>query len=66
MVDETMDLSNTEQMVLCLHYVDDSLEVHEEFVGLYSLESTSCHCYSRHITLHEFGNQQLSRSMLRW
>ena len=41
MVDETMDLSNTEQMVLCLHYVDDSLEVHEEFVGLYSLESTS-------------------------
>ena len=25
MVDETTDLSNTEQMVLCLRYVDDNL-----------------------------------------
>ena len=41
MVDETTDLSNTEQMVFCLRYVDDSLEVHEEFIGLYSLDSTS-------------------------
>ena len=39
MVDETTDLSNTEQMVFCLRYVDDSLEVHEEFIGLYSLDS---------------------------
>ena len=33
----------TEQMVLhvCLLYVDDSLEVHEERLRLYSLESTS-------------------------
>ena len=41
MVDETTDMSNTEQMVICLRYVDDNLEVHEEFIGLYSLESTS-------------------------
>ena len=41
MADETTDLSNTEQMVLCLRYVDDDLEVHEEVIGLYSLESTS-------------------------
>ncbi|KAI6656107.1 Zinc finger MYM-type protein 1-like [Oopsacas minuta] len=41
MVDETTDLSNTEQMVLCLRYVDDDLEVHEEVIGLHSLESTS-------------------------
>lgn len=41
MVDETTDLSNTEQMVLCLRYVDNNLEVHEELIGLYSLESTS-------------------------
>ena len=41
MVDETTDLSNTEQMVFCLRYVDDNLEVHEEFIGLYSLDSTS-------------------------
>ena len=41
MVDETTDLSNTEQMVFCLRYVDEKLEVHEEFIGLYSLESTT-------------------------
>ena len=41
MVDETTDLSNTEQLVLCIRYVDDCLNVHEEPVGLYSLESTT-------------------------
>ena len=41
MVDVTTDKSNTEQMVVCLRYVDDSMEVHEEFIGLHSLESTT-------------------------
>ena len=41
MVDETTDLANTEQMVVCLRYVEDNLKVYEEPVGLYSLESTS-------------------------
>lgn len=41
MVDETTDLSNTEQMVFCLRYVDDQLDVHEVVIGLHSLESTS-------------------------
>ena len=41
MVDETTDMSNTEQMVVCLRFVDNNLEVYEEVVGLYSLESTS-------------------------
>ena len=41
MVDETTDMTNTEQMVFCLRYVDSNLDVHEEFIGLYSLESTS-------------------------
>ena len=40
MVDETTDLFNTEQMVPCLHYVDDSFEVHKELIRLNSLEST--------------------------
>ena len=38
---DTSGLSNNEQMVLCLRFVDDNLEVHEELTGLYSLESTS-------------------------
>ena len=41
MVDETTDMSNTERLVFCIRYVDSNLEVHEEFIGLYSLESTS-------------------------
>ena len=41
MVDETTDLSTTEQMVMCLCYVDDKLDVHKEPIGIYSLESTS-------------------------
>ena len=34
MVDETTDLSNTEQMVLCIRHGDNNLEVHEELIGL--------------------------------
>ena len=41
MVDETTDISNTEQVVFCLQYVDNCLKVHEEFIRLHSLESTS-------------------------
>ena len=41
MIDETTDLSNMEQMIFCLHYVDDDLLVHEKVIGLYCLENTS-------------------------
>lgn len=30
-----------EQMVLCLRYVDNKLDVHEEIVGYHSLQSTT-------------------------
>ena len=46
MVDETTDLSNKEQMVFCVRYVDSNLEVHEEFIGL---ESTSAESIVRTI-----------------
>ena len=41
MVDETTYLSNTEHIVVCLRDVTEDLEVHEEVLGLYSLESTN-------------------------
>ena len=41
MVDETTVLSNTEQMVLCIRYVNNDLKVHKEVIRLHSLESTS-------------------------
>ena len=39
-IDETTDVSNKEQVVICFWWVDQSLEAHEEFIGLYSVEST--------------------------
>jgi len=39
MIDETTDLSSTEQVVLVFRWVDDALSVHEEFIGLYQTDS---------------------------
>jgi len=39
-VDETTDASNTEQVVICIRYVDEYFEVHEEIVGLFEVAST--------------------------
>ena len=38
MVDETTDASNTEQVTIFLRWVTDSLQVHEEFLGLYCVD----------------------------
>jgi len=35
--DETRDASGTEQLSVCFRWVDESLSVHEDFLGLYSL-----------------------------
>ena len=35
MVDETTDVSTVEQVVLVYRWVDSSLQVHEDFVGMY-------------------------------
>ena len=39
-VDETTDISNKEQAVLCFRWVSDDLIAHEDFVGLYGIENT--------------------------
>ena len=38
-IDETTDESNKEQVVICFRWVDDELDVHEDFIGLYETES---------------------------
>ncbi|XP_065195791.1 zinc finger MYM-type protein 1-like [Sycon ciliatum] len=38
MVDETTDSSTIEQMTAVFRWVDDQLEPHEEFIGMYALE----------------------------
>ena len=41
MVDETTDISNVEQLVFCIRFVDGQLNCHEEFIGLHSMDSIS-------------------------
>ena len=41
LADETSDVSNTEHLVLCIRWVDDALQAHEEFIGLHPLPNTS-------------------------
>ena len=40
-MDGTQDVSGTEQISICLRYVDQDLEPREEFVGLYEASSTT-------------------------
>ena len=39
MMDETTDVSNCEQVVVCLCWVSEDFEVNEELMGLYSVDS---------------------------
>ena len=39
MVDEVADASNHEQFVICLRWVDQCLEVHEDVIGLYKVDN---------------------------
>ena len=38
--DETTDVSNKEQLVFCLRWVDDDLMVHEDFIGMHPMKGT--------------------------
>ena len=47
MIDETTDVINKEQCVLVMRWVHDTLEVNEDFIGLYEINDTDriCHTY---------------------
>ena len=40
MFDETTNVANVEQVVVCLRWMSETFEVYEDFVGLYQVEST--------------------------
>ena len=50
MADECADISNEEQLVICFRWVDENLEVHEDFLGPHPLYDTkadnNCESYS--------------------
>lgn len=41
MMDETTDVANQEQLVVCFRWVDQQLEIHKDFNGMHSL-ATMC------------------------
>ena len=41
MADETADISNKEQLVVCIRWVDENFAVHEDFIAMYPLERTT-------------------------
>lgn len=47
MVNRTSDISNTEQLVFCLRDVDEDLTTHEEFIGVYDMDSTTAENITR-------------------
>ena len=41
MADETADVFNKEQLVICIRWVDHCFVIHEDFIGMYALERTN-------------------------
>ena len=42
MADEVADVSNKEQLVICIRWVDDCFLIHEDFIGMHPLERKKC------------------------
>ena len=40
LADETTDVSNRQQLVVCIRRIDDGLQAHEHFIGLYKIDNT--------------------------
>ena len=41
MVDETADISNKEQLILFIRWVNDDLQVHNGFIGIHKIPNTT-------------------------
>ena len=41
MAGETDDVANIEQLVICIRWVDEQLNAHEELIGLHSIPDTT-------------------------
>ncbi|KAK0147761.1 Zinc finger MYM-type protein 1 [Merluccius polli] len=59
-VDETADVTQHEQMSVCIRYFDNDLNSTEDFIGFYQIESTSAN------TLFSVLNDSLLRLGLSW
>ncbi len=49
MADERTDVSNKEQFTICIRWVGDDLVDHEDFIGLYQVDSINTECLTHAI-----------------
>ena len=49
MCDEATDVKNVSQLVVCLRWVDDNLDAHDEFIGLKDMPSTDAESIVREL-----------------
>ena len=40
MADESVGISNEEQLVICFHWVHEALSIREDFIGLHAMPET--------------------------
>ena len=69
LADETADFSNKEQLILCLRWVDEDINVHEEFIGLHPMPGTTADensiCGKGYVIKNEFIIGKCTRTVLR-
>ena len=46
LADETRDVSNREQLTICLRWVDENFDINEDFIGLVKLTDTKASIFS--------------------
>jgi len=68
MANEVTDSSNKEQVVICLRIVDEQSETHEEFVGMYQVDSIKSSSIVEVLkdTIVRLNLALTPRTMLRW
>ena len=49
MADECTDIANKEQFTICLRQIDRDLKDHEDFIGLYQVDSITADSLTLHI-----------------
>ena len=64
MADECVAVSNHEQFAVCLHWVDDSLEIHKDFLCLYNIPDTKADTITEGITQNRNSNLKLLSTVL--
>ena len=70
MVDKSTDFANKEQVVICLRWVDDNLDAHEEFISIYEVDNISAatlvhSCHQGYAIENEPVSSKSSWAMLR-